>query len=1230
MSTLSGNNISQTYQGLIKLSNSTTGVTSTTQSFQDGLGNNIPIQVSQTQVNISGSFFINNVPITNGTNGTSGTSGAAGSSGSSGTSGASGSSGSTGSGGTSGTSGTSGDSLFALTGSVWNTTNNVGITGSLDVSGSLNVSSSITVDKGIRIYGDYEPQIEIGDISGSSKLPGVRFIVDTSVNPGDAIYSFFAIDNIAEPSGNSNFGFNSNTINTGKLESVIYAPGVNNIGSNNDTFLMYYSGSNVSATGSGKLEILKDTTISGSLKEIGNIFLQSSNQTTDFSNVSSSNNGNLIFGAQDELPQILQTGSYVISGSNNIILKAKNQSVSGFYGFISGSGNILRAPILLSTGSIMKPVVSNNISAGTNIQLNYTTSSIPFGTPSFSNNLTVGNGLVFINHQSGSGNINGNIFMGNIFTSNQNNIPSISNQNITSNIINGTTTLNHISSSLGFDRNLSVGLNSIIVNNHYSSSVSSLPQVNRNMFLGNNNFIYLSGSNTSGTRGVLQTFIGGNENIVSSSNVGGTATLLTNTMIYGNNLMVSASNITSTNGGSTFVGRFNATGSLQESSENAVFVVGTGTAANARRNALHIDSNNNTRITGSVLISGSLSVNGVPISGGGDRNGLITTGSATTYPTQTINGTLQISSGSLFARGRNTSANNLAYGELALESITTAGSNTGLGNNALRSATSGGGNLAVGGSALSNMTTGQDNIGIGNQALLNNISGSSNTAIGANTLQNNVADNNLAIGKDTLKLNTTGNQNLGIGNGALTTNVSGSNNVAIGNLSLQNSVSSFNVALGAAALSANTTGEKNIGIGQSAFQANTIGEYNTAIGWNSGVNNLTGSTNTIIGAQALESNINGSGNVAIGYAAGYNSTGSNGFYVGNENYGGLNDEQNKSMMYGEFNNTTANQTLQINAKLTVTGGITGSYDKTGLITTGSNTTNQSITGSVDIVGNFPGDPGKTFVIRSGSMKMGDYNNSVRIADLNNQPQLFFNGTRKVGFFLGQSNMDQVDTQFGIVSGSENIYTMGGNFNNFRSGSNNLMLGVQNISIISGSNNIILAKETSYTTGSNNLILGSLQGVDEAQDYFNLQLPQSNDPIMFKSGSAPLTISGSLKVTNGLNVTGSVNITGSVQGNVNSLSIAATTASLNLNDGNFFTLQLVSGSSTHINPSNIKEGQTINIRLNTTGSSTVTFPSTVKQVSGSAYVPSTGTTQDIITLISFDSSNLYLANVKNLI
>jgi ethanolamine utilization microcompartment shell protein EutS len=148
-----------------------------------------------------------------------------------------------------------------------------------------------------------------------------------------------------------------------------------------------------------------------------------------------------------------------------------------------------------------------------------------------------------------------------------------------------------------------------------------------------------------------------------------------------------------------------------------------------------------------------------------------------------------------------------------------------------------------------------------------------------------------------------------------------------------------------------------------------------------------------------------------------------------------------------------------------------------------------------------------------------------------------------------------------------------------------------------------------------------------------------------------SITGTLNVTNGItgsllgtsswannsisssfinNLNQSVVITGSTQGNVTTLTISSNTASLNLNSGNFFTLQLVAGVNTHINPSNIKPGQSSILLLSTTGSATVSFPSTVKQPSGSSYTPTTTTGTDILTFVSLDSSNLYLVNVKNLI
>ena len=144
------------------------------------------------------------------------------------------------------------------------------------------------------------------------------------------------------------------------------------------------------------------------------------------------------------------------------------------------------------------------------------------------------------------------------------------------------------------------------------------------------------------------------------------------------------------------------------------------------------------------------------------------------------------------------------------------------------------------------------------------------------------------------------------------------------------------------------------------------------------------------------------------------------------------------------------------------------------------------------------------------------------------------------------------------------------------------------------------------------------------------------------------ITGSLTVTNG--ITGSLQgtssfsltssylnplnqsliITGSVLGNVTALSISTNTASLDLSLGSFYTLQLSPGTNTFINPTNIKAGETVSLLVSTAGSATVSFPSIVLQPSGSSYVPTTTTSKDVLTFISFDNTNLYLASVKNLI
>ena len=49
--------VSSSYQGLLKLTDSTSGVTGTLQTVQDGSGNNLPIKISSTTVQITGSLI---------------------------------------------------------------------------------------------------------------------------------------------------------------------------------------------------------------------------------------------------------------------------------------------------------------------------------------------------------------------------------------------------------------------------------------------------------------------------------------------------------------------------------------------------------------------------------------------------------------------------------------------------------------------------------------------------------------------------------------------------------------------------------------------------------------------------------------------------------------------------------------------------------------------------------------------------------------------------------------------------------------------------------------------------------------------------------------------------------------------------------------------------------------------------------------------------------------------
>jgi|688.fasta_scaffold36626_6 hypothetical protein len=128
------------------------------------------------------------------------------------------------------------------------------------------------------------------------------------------------------------------------------------------------------------------------------------------------------------------------------------------------------------------------------------------------------------------------------------------------------------------------------------------------------------------------------------------------------------------------------------------------------------------------------------------------------------------------------------------------------------------------------------------------------------------------------------------------------------------------------------------------------------------------------------------------------------------------------------------------------------------------------------------------------------------------------------------------------------------------------------------------------------------------------------------GGAAFPFTGSAEIT------GSLGITGSMSGFVNTLSVASSTASVNFNDGNMFTLTLPTGSTTHITPSNIRRGQTINIQISqASGASTgsVSFSPNVLFAGGNDYqVTATGSAIDLLTFVSLDGTNVLGTSIKN--
>jgi hypothetical protein len=372
---------------------------------------------------------------------------------------------------------------------------------------------------------------------------------------------------------------------------------------------------------------LTDTYISGALiagfLNDGMIYINSTDYNSgslkaSISASSTNTQANIFFGSPNGAGTFASTGSIVVSGSNNIIMGGPRPSTisQGTYGYLGGNANIMMGQATLTTSSVLRPLMNNNIIAGAGaIAMTFLSSSVAGGQPTIGTNyinaaLTVNMGA------SGSITATGNIING--ATSLLQTGSAIANLRSTfnSNNINSTFFVqNYGSSSFNASNNNSIGVTHYIDNSWTNSFGTTGVNISRNLFQGQANFISLSGSPTSNTgRNIGDNFLGGNTVGISSLTSGSNAGNAYGTIVYGYNLTANA-NSTGIFGGSAFFGRFNDTGSLSYTND-IVLAVGTGTGAPGRRTSLWVTTGSLVGVSGSLNVIGNQNITGSLVASG--------------------------------------------------------------------------------------------------------------------------------------------------------------------------------------------------------------------------------------------------------------------------------------------------------------------------------------------------------------------------------------------------------------------------------------------------------------------------------------------------------------------------------------------------------------------------------------------------------------------------------------
>jgi len=315
------------------------------------------------------------------------------------------------------------------------------------------------------------------------------------------------------------------------------------------------------------------------------------------------------------------------------------------------------------------------------------------------------------------------------------------------------------------------------------------------------------------------------------------------------------------------------------------------------------------------------------------------------------------------------------------------------------------------------------------------------------------------------------------------TGTNGQNNIAIGSGSLIAATATFrNIALGNNVLPTITSNgsNNNIGIGFDVFTAgSTSVTNNIAIGNSASYATILGDNNIAIGTEALFSNQNSSNNIAIGLRAGRLATGAfNSIFMGTDAGANITSGDNNIAIGFEALKllTSVGNNIAIGYQAMVSGS--GAQDS---IAIGSSALSKITTGDDNLA--IGANALATITTATGNLAIGT--DSM----ISSSATLASNNT-SIGFQSLQN-----------ITGSNNVGIGYRVMQGFRSGSNNTVIGYNNVS-------------GSDVSGSNNTIIGA-----------NVVLPDGvhNNRIIIADGRGTQIINTSGSITS---ISGSLNVTGS--------------------------------------------------------------------------------------------------------